>query len=49
MAEILPGSVSTFYKWFDGWTFCILENFFYYLKALSVIVISNGLKENVKY
>jgi len=27
VAEIFPGSVSTFHKWFDGWTFCILVIF----------------------
>jgi len=28
MAEVLPRSISTIHKWFDGWAFCILENFF---------------------
>jgi len=27
MAEVFPGSVSTFYKWSDGRTFCILHKF----------------------
>jgi len=57
VAEIFPGSISAFHKWFDGWTFCILDNFFIlkiilqYVKflILSVIVRFSRLNRKIKY
>jgi len=47
LAEIFPGSISTVHKWVDGWTFCILNNYFsgnnlMHVKflALSVVILS---------